>query len=235
MKQLTGRQQEFLSKFLDLYQLSGEPIHYSTLAKHVGVGKVTAYEMLRLLEDRGLVKVEYQMPEDPRVPGRSSVVFRPTPLATRTLVDLAGSDWKEDEWEQVKTRILDQLRAGSASGYEALLNKLLARLPDQRSPVIYLAEMVTTVILGLNSLKDVAEERGLLNILRNVGLPGELGLNALAGLSVGLSLAERANRRMTSVLLVQANKYQSILSELTTENRRRLTEFTREVLEIVGI
>jgi len=39
---------------------------------------------------------------------------------------------------------------------------------------------------------------------------------------------------MTSVLLVQANTYQSILSELTEENRR-LTEFTREVLKIVGI
>ncbi len=235
MKRLTGRQQEFLSKLLDLYRHSGEPIHYSTLAKRVGVGKVTAYEMLRLLEDRELVKAEYQRPEDPGGPGRSTVVFRPTPLAARTLADLAGGDWVEEEWEQVKIRILEQLRVGKVSGYETLLNELLARLSDQRSPIIYLTEMVTAIVLSLNLLKDVAEANGLLVILRNIGLPGEIGLSALSGLSAGLSLVERVNRRMASVFLAQANKYQSILSELTAENRRRLAEFTREVLKIVGV
>ena len=235
MKRLTGRQQEFLSKLLDLYHLSGEPIHYSTLAKRVGVGKVTAYEMLRLLEDRGLVKAEYQRPEDPGGPGRSSVVFRPTPLATRTIADLAGGEWVEEEWEQVKIRILEQLRVGKVSGYETLLNELLARLPDQRSPIIYLTEMVTAIVLSLNSLKDVAEARGMTKILSNIGLPGEIGLSALAGLGAGLSLVERANRRIAKALLVQVNKYHTNLSELSAENRRRLAEFTREVLKIVGV
>lgn len=50
---LSRRQQEVLSKLLDLYHEGGEPIHYATLAKHLGVGPVSAYEMLRLLEEHG--------------------------------------------------------------------------------------------------------------------------------------------------------------------------------------
>lgn len=34
---------------------------YVALAEHPGIGKVTAYEMLRLLEERGLVVSEYHL------------------------------------------------------------------------------------------------------------------------------------------------------------------------------
>jgi Mn-dependent DtxR family transcriptional regulator len=70
-KKLTRRQNQFLSQFLDLYQENDKPIHYATLAKHLDIGKVTAYEMLRLLEKRGLVKSEFHLPSGDRGPGRS--------------------------------------------------------------------------------------------------------------------------------------------------------------------
>jgi Mn-dependent DtxR family transcriptional regulator len=236
MKKLTRRQQEFLGKLLDLYQQEGEPIHYSILAENLDVGKVTAYEMLCLLEDRGLAQAEYQRPEDRSGPGRSTVVFRPTALAASTFSDLAGGGWDEEEWEQAKHRVLEQLRAGKVGGYETLLNDLLARLPGQRSPIIiYLAEMITATVLGLHSLKDVAEAHSLMKILRNLGLPGEIGLSALTGFSASLSLVERVNRQVASVLLKQTKKYQTVLSEMSAENQRRLAEFTREVVKIVGL
>lgn len=50
---LSRRQQEVLSKLLDLYHEGGKPIHYAALAKHLGVGPVSAYETLRLLEEHG--------------------------------------------------------------------------------------------------------------------------------------------------------------------------------------
>jgi len=40
---------------------------------------MTAYDMLRLLEERGLVTSEYVLPE--QGPGRSMIVFRPTAKA----------------------------------------------------------------------------------------------------------------------------------------------------------
>jgi len=235
MKSLTRRQQEFLGEFLDLYHQENAPVHYSTVAERLGVGKVTAYEMMRLLEERAMAQAEYYRPEDMRGPGRSSVVFRPTPLAAKILMGLAKGKWREDEWEEAKACILDQLRAGKASDYKMLLEELLSRLPHQRSPTVYLTQMVTAIALGLHSLKDVANANGMRKILSNVGLPGELDLSALAGLSVGLSLVERINRRITSALLGQAKRFQKFLAELNAENRRRLAEFTREILEIVGI
>lgn len=235
MKSLTGRQKEFLDKLLDLYYQEDAPVHYSIVAERLGVGKVTAYEMLRLLEERGLVQVEYQRPEDMRGPGRSSVVFRPTPLAAKVLVGLANGKWSEDEWEEAKTRILDQLRAGETSDHEVFLEELLSHLPNQRSPTVYLTQMVTAIALGLHSLKGVVNAGSLRKILGKVGLPGELDLSALAGLSVGLSLVERINQRIASTLLEQTKRFHKFLAELNAENRHRLAEFTREILDIVGI
>jgi hypothetical protein len=40
---------------------------------------------------------------------------------------------------------------------------------------------------------------------------------------------------MASVLLKQTKKYQTVLSEMSAENQRRLAEFTREVVKIVGL
>jgi predicted ArsR family transcriptional regulator len=75
---LTYRQQQFLRQFLDLFQEMRRPVHYAAIAERLGVGKVTAYEMLRLLEERGLVAVEYQTNPDKHGPGRPSVFFYPT-------------------------------------------------------------------------------------------------------------------------------------------------------------
>jgi hypothetical protein len=60
-----------------------------------------------------------------------------------------------------------------------------------------------------------------------------LGLNVFAGLGMGLSVAERLNRRLAGFLLVQAGRFHAALTQLSDENRRRLTEFTQEVMQIV--
>ncbi len=233
MKKLTRRQQEFLSKFLDLYTESRKPLHYTTVAEHLGVGNVSAYEMLRLLEKYGLVKAEYQLPAGLRGPGRASVVFRPTAQAAQELARLAGGDVNQQKWEAVKEHILQQLETGQAKDYESLLEELLARTPDQRSPVVYAAEMITAIILGLESLRDTAEAHGLWDKLKEIGKVGELGFGVFIGLGMGLSVAERINRRLASFLLGQSSRFQSALTRLNDESRHQLTEFTREVMQIV--
>jgi Mn-dependent DtxR family transcriptional regulator len=233
VKRLTRRQQDFLSKFLNLYTEGHEPLHYSAVAEHLGVGNVSAYEMLRLLEEHGLVEAEYQLPAGLRGPGRASVVFRPTPLAAQVLARLAGGDVNRREWETVKEHILRQLEAHQAEDYESLLEELLARMPGQRSPVIYAAEMITAIVLGLESLRNTAEAHGLRGRLREIGKVGEMGLSVFAGLGIGLSAVERINRRLAGFLLMQSGRFQSALSELSDENRRRLTEFTQEVIQVM--
>jgi DNA-binding PadR family transcriptional regulator len=233
MKKLTRRQRQFLNKFLDLYDQGREPLHYTALAEHLGVNKISAYEMLRLLEEHGLVEADYQLPDGLRGPGRASVVFRPTPLAAQALGRLAGQHVNQQEWEAAREHILMQLEAGKAGDYNAVLEELLARAPERRSLVIYAAEMITAIILGLESLRNSAEAHGLRDRLKEIGKVGELGLSVFAGLGMGLSVAERLNRRLAGFLLVQSGRFQSALSQLSDENRRRLTEFTQEVMQIV--
>jgi len=233
MKKLTRRQQDFLSKFLDLYTEGHEPLHYSTVAEHLGVGNVSAYEMLRLLEDRGLVEAEYQLPVGYSGPGRRLVVFRPSALAAQELGRLAGGDVNQQEWEAVKERILRQLETNKAEEYHPLLEELLARLPDQRSPVIYAAEMITVIILGLESLHQMAEARGLRDRLKEFGRVGDLGLGVFTGLGMGLSVAECINRQLAGLLLMQSGRFQSTLAKLSDERRRQLSEFARDAMRVV--
>lgn len=233
-RRLTRRQQEFLRALIELHRQKGEAVHYTIVAEHLDVGRVTAYEMLRLLEKRGLALREFQRSEEDRGPGRSPVSFRPTAHAPSALTDQSASVRISEEWIKVKNQILEKLQKVEAPGYEDFLRELLDRLPRRRSPDVYLAEMVTAVVLGLHSLQEFAEARRLRNMLGRIGLPGELDLAAIPGLSAGLSLVERFNKQVSKVLLNQTSKYQNLLSELSAEKRRLLAEFTREVVKTVG-
>ncbi|MBC8249344.1 MAG: hypothetical protein H8E90_06670, partial [Anaerolineales bacterium] len=143
---LTGRQKDFLSKFLDLYREVDRPLHYAVLADGVGVTKITAYDMLRLLEERGLVTSEYVLPEEGG-PGRSSIVFSPTEKAVTVMAQLAGESCDMAVWDEVKERILAALREGRGTDYQSLLEEILRRIPERKSPMLYAAEMITAVLL----------------------------------------------------------------------------------------
>ena len=231
---LTGRQKDFLNKFLDLYREAARPLHYAVLAESLGVSKPTAYDMLRLLEERGLVASEYVLPEGGG-PGRSSIVFRPTEKASRVMAQPAGEHWDKEKWELTKGSILQALREGKGANYQNLLEEILIRIPERKSPMLYVAEMITAALLNLNQLKENAEARGLFKHLRSLGFPNELGLNALAGLNLGLTMVEKANHRVTTLLLSYTHKYQDYLARLSAENKRRLSDFAQEVMKIVGI
>jgi hypothetical protein len=230
---LTRRQREFLEAFLDLYrEASGQPVHYAAVAKRLGIGRVTAYEMLRLLEEKGLVASEYFLPAE-RGAGRSSILFRPTARAHELISRLAGPSWDGASWGEVKERILNALRAGKAGGYEELLGEILSQLEAQRSPLFVAAHMIAAVILSLHHLRGEIGAGKLTESLRALGFPEEVGLSALGGLMVGLSLVERANRQLVSRLVGQLHRYQQSLAWLSAENKRQLIDFAREVWQIM--
>jgi hypothetical protein len=231
---LTRRQQEFLRTLIELHQQMGEAVHYTIVAEHLAVGRVSAYEMLRLLEKRGLAQREFLRQEEDRGPGRAPVSFRPTALAESTLADQGVPVRIGEEWLKIKNQILEKLQRSETRGHEDFLKELLDRIPRQRAPDAYLAETVTALVLGLHSLRESAGAQQLRNKLGKIGLPGELDLAAIPGVSVGLSLVERFNQQVSTVLLNQTHKFQKRLSELSTEKRRMLAEFTREIVKIVG-
>lgn len=233
-KKLTRRQQQFLSQFLDVYRDLDGPVHYVSVAERLGIGKISAYEMLRLLEERGLVRSEYNTNPDQHGPGRPIVLFHPTGEARRVIHELAGDSADLEDWQAVKERILQQLREGRAGGYEELLSNLLSRIPERHSPLIFVTEVITAMLLTLATIKEAPEIRALLEHLHRIGMPREIGLSALSGIGLVLSRLERINRRSASILLAQIGKYEDMLSQLSEENRRRLGEFTREVVSILS-
>jgi hypothetical protein len=234
MKKLTRRQQDFLKRFLDGYFEGSEAMHYTVVAKRLGISNVTAYEMLRLLEERGLVETQFYLPEGEHGPGRSTVLFRPTAEANRLLHEFIGKAREEKDWESNKEAILKQLETGKLSGYESLLTNLLARVSEHRSPLIFMTEMVTAVMLSVAMLKDNAMSSGMKERLQHTGLPGEISLSALAGIGSALSMAERANRQLTNFLIGESERYQATLVQMSEDNRRRLSEFAREVAKIIN-
>jgi DNA-binding MarR family transcriptional regulator len=231
--ELTGRQRAFLGAFLELYRENRTPLHYTAVAQRLGVSKITAYDMLRVLEERGLVQSEYVLRGKGQGAGRSTILFRPILQADALFTWGVNEQWDQTEWETGKTHLLEALKARKGTDYRDLLEEILARLPHCRSPMLYAAETITAVLLGLHQLKRDVSAAGLLKRLRSVGLPGEAGLRALAGLALGLSFAEGIDHDLAGQLLSRIGRYQEILSRLSVENLRRLSGFAGEVMKTV--
>lgn len=72
---LTRRQEEFITNLDQLNNEFDGPIHYSLLAERLGVSPFTAYDMLNVLEEKGMVNSEYQLAADKSGPGRAERLF----------------------------------------------------------------------------------------------------------------------------------------------------------------
>lgn len=235
MKKLTYRQKQFLTQFLDIYKEMDHSVHYVAVAERLGIGNVTAYEMLRLLEERGLVRAEYQQNIDQHGPGRSNVLFYPTKEADRLINSLTGDSEYLEDWQVVKEQILQQLRDGKANEYEELLSNLLLRVPERRSPLIYVTELITAMILMLYTLQDRPEIHAVMERLDRIGLPKEIGLGVLSGVAMLLSVLERTNRHYSTILLGQISRFEDTLAQMSEKSRKQIGEFTREVVHILSV
>ena len=222
-----------MSRLLDLYRESKAPVRYAEVAQALDVSPVTAYEMLRLLEEKRLVRSEAVRPEGHR--GRSVVVFSPTEKASTLLAELAVDTLSKREWEESKASILQALEARRGTNYEDLLDEILLRLPERKSPLLFAADMVTATILVFYELRDTAAAKRVFPSLRWFGPPGWAVLYSLAGFSLALSLVEKANRRATSLLLSYSQQFREHLDSLTGGEKVRLSDFVYEVLRTIGL
>lgn len=203
---LTLRQRDFLKKFLELYREDKRPLHYSFIAKKLGIAKVTAYEMLCTLEKLGLVSREYH---SRKKPGRSIVKFLPSPEALN-LKSLGK------EWEEVRffiSRIAE-------NDLEKLQEEFLRELPKNPSPFLFMANLTAiTLSAFIKAFKrgQVAELISLLKVLRSPG--------AITGFVVGLALAGGFSTEMI----------RQSLADLSEEAHQALADFARELLQILTL
>lgn len=217
MSELTPRQRQFLDQVVDLYQITGEPVHYSTVAEHLGVSKSTAYEMLRVLDVKGYLSAEYVLGESAG-PGRSTIVFTPR------------SHGPDAEWERVRRRILATLGRSEISDQQ-LLQDILGELPNSSSPLAYCAQVITALLLNVRAeLRSRLGEHELIQAILANNLPDIPSLNMLPGFALGLSFRERANRELWGRLVEYTQEYQRRLGRLDARGRALLQEFLRNLV-----
>ncbi|TMC58138.1 MAG: hypothetical protein E6J26_05420 [Chloroflexi bacterium] len=229
---LTRRQQDFLRKLLDLYHETQRPIHYTRVATALGVNRFSAYDMLKLLEQKGYVRSEYVLSQAHSGPGRSSIAFLPTPKARAAVRLFAGHGSQNAEWLAVRERILTQLRERDLSD-DRLLTELIIHVPSLQSPVEFCAEAATALILNLHALTHRARGLNPLKAVAALAPTGHIGLGALAGLSVGSALAQGLDRAVLDRLLALTRRFQADLTTLSDEHLRNLSELVDEALETV--
>lgn len=229
---LTFRQKAFLSRVLDLYRETQEPLHYSVVAERLGLSNSTAYDMLRLLEQKGMISSEYTIPKATYGPGRSSILFFPTAEAIDLFSRLAGESQKQEEWEDVKAHIMASLRQGKASDYQGLLRELLVGIPEARSPLVHCAEVITALLLSLREARQKFVGQSPVSML--LGTPvSKLGMSILAGLVLGLSVADQRVQRLLGDFRKYTEKYEASLQELSPESLIALHRFAQDVWRIL--
>jgi hypothetical protein len=237
---LTARQRAFLDKLLELYREYRGPVHYTDVAEQLGVNRFSAYDMLKVLEQKGFAASSYTLrgatpatAGEHTGPGRSMVVFVPTAAATAALDALAGESGLGEDWQTVRERVLSKLAQAREANPRAALSDLLAHLPDAHAPLDYCTEMIGALLLNMQRVRARAGGLNPFRVLDRLKTDDTTGLETLAGLSLGVSLscADEPNRSLTRRLLDHVHGYQVNLSRLSQEGRQALIRFLEEALE----
>ena len=222
---LTRRQEDIIHKMLDLYHELQGPIHYSTLADRLGVSPFTAYDMLRLLEEKGLVSSEYQLAPNKTGPGRAMRVFQPTQLAQKLFQSLVEETGGAD-WEEIKQRFLDKTSKGEIQERE-LVQEMLARIPSEgKSQVQYCVEVMTIVALRIRSIKG----RNLLKKFFPEMVPDtkparRTNLCLLGGFALGmLAIEDRSDSEWEQQLFEHIQVYMDIVTKMDIRRCQLLGE-----------
>jgi hypothetical protein len=232
---LTPRQFAFLEKLLELYRETHRPVHYSAVAARLGVNRFSAYDMLKVLEQKGCVASSYALEAGHSGPGRSMVVF--APAAQAGAVYPAGASDRpndqEEEWQSVRERVLNRLREAREADHREVLSDLLERLPEAKAPLAYCTEMIGVLLLNMRRVKARAGQLSPFRTLAALWASNGTALETLAGLSVGatLSVDDEPEFSLTHKLLDPVHRYQVALARLSEEGRSALVQFLQEALE----
>ena len=246
--EITPRQQEFLEGLCRLVVQQQAAVHYSEVARYLGVNRYSAYDMLKVLEGKELVAADYVLASTKDGPGRSRVVFFPTrqgldllaatgvesARAADGVLPIASPTSIPEEWASFKEAILGKLAEARMAGKRELMLDLLSRLPERRRPLHYCAQMVTALVLNLERLHEQMLGVSPFEALEALATNEEESVNALAGLSLGSALVagEADDQGLASQLLGQMDSFQQQLHGLSSDSKRHLSAFLGEAIRI---
>jgi DNA-binding Lrp family transcriptional regulator len=109
---LTVIQKIFLIRLAEIFGYSRRPVHHTELAKALGLSESTAYNMLKLLESKGVLYSVFAVPNGPRRrgQGRSRVMFLPTEkIVEEVYQPLMGKTANGEQLREYVTRLMQKL------------------------------------------------------------------------------------------------------------------------------
>jgi len=229
---LTARQEAFLFQLLELYRERHSTVHYTEVADRIGVTKFSAYDMLKLLERKGVVASEYVVDREKPGPGRSLIKFYPTEVARQWLAWRWNGLIQGEEWLQLRDGLPRRLRQAREINPRELAAELMAQLSEDQPPIAYCAQVIAILLLYLGELRELAGAGGLnpMRVLGRITFRGGISLGALAGFSLGALLSRAGG--VADSLLEPISRYQTYLYELGEEHRQALFDFLQEALAV---
>ena len=203
-----------------------EPIHYSMVAEQLKLSKYTAYDMLRLLEEKGYVESIYETHS--KGPGRASVLFQPTQKAKATFQELAGDEAKS--WEEAKERIITKIAKGEFEDAK-LAEDILLQIEGGLDDVFYCSSVIGDLVTqlrarGRHRMMDYYASVILALIeKKNAG-----SLHLLPGFMLGLASGEDDAAELTDKFLQKIRNYDILLDRMDKEGRNRLEDMLSSII-----
>jgi hypothetical protein len=91
--------------------------------------------------------------------------------------------------------------------------------------------MISVLLLNLEQLRS----RNLLSALNGLNAKGQVGLGALAGLSLAFSLTNEAgDTSLTDKLMTHTQRFQNHLAEMSDESVGKLSSFLNDAMNIIA-
>ena len=221
---LTRRQKEFITNLIDLSDEFDGPIHYSLLAERLGVSPFTAYDMLCLLEEKGLVTSEYHLPADKDGPGRAERLFYPSTLTTQRDEKIASRfGGRHPGKAALKQIVLSGVELGVLWNKD-LAAELLARVPDiQQGEISFCVEIITIVALRLQQASGRRLLIAHMPALLPDGQAKRENLALLGGFAFGILAQEcEEDDEWIQVLFVYIQQYFDIVLQLAQQECEQL-------------
>lgn len=222
---LTERRKQFLRSLLDMYRRTQLPVHYETLAQRLGVSKWTAYDVLRALEEQGLLARDYAVNRGE--PGRSQIVFVPTAKAEALFTQVRPVALDNADLASLKDEALSLLRDVKALEPVKATEQLMEAIAQTDVQVKFCTYIMALFLVHLHDLDEgaVGVVRRLVHETQGV----EMQLTVFVGIVAGMAI-EAMGYGVGEELIGLLGRFLQSVMELSEAERAMLVRFLNEAL-----
>ncbi|MCM3764674.1 MarR family transcriptional regulator [Neobacillus niacini] len=216
---ITKRRREFLDHIYRQYNKTSLPVHYSEVAKAIGVSKWTAYDVLKELENQGLVKRTYSMNENEA--GRSMVVFSPTELAETFFQKERREISNLEEWNNIHNQVIKAVENPQNLPLREAINQTIHLMKDVEVKLEFCAYFLSILLLYLNSLGKQVKSLTV-NVI-NASKEPKIQLTVFVGAVVGM-IIQSVSDDLSPEMIQLIQQFFNNVNQLNSDEMQLLIE-----------